>query len=467
MITTVNPTTGKPLAEHRTFSRGEIEAAISRADRAAPEWASMDVSERAQHLRSFASALRRELESLARLATDEMGKPITEARSEIEKCAWSLEVVATQAPAVLARQPISAGSLDSYVAFEPLGVILAIMPWNFPYWQVIRAGGPALAAGNCVLLKHADNVTGCAKALSEVALSAGLPEGVLSLLVTEVDSVAEVIADKRISGVTLTGSTRAGRAVAAEAGMALKKTVLELGGSDPFIVLDDADVEAAAAWAVRSRFQNTGQSCIAAKRAVVMESAREQFVEALLAEVAKIVMGDPHDESTTLGPMARDDLRDALVRQVASSVAEGARVISGGRSVEGPGWFHEPTVLDRVESGMPVLEEEVFGPVLPLVVAASEDHAIDIANATSYGLGSALWSSDLDHARSLARRLRAGHTAINGMTASDPRLPFGGVKDSGYGRELSHFGMVEFVNCHAVTVEPRGGPAASRGVATE
>jgi succinate-semialdehyde dehydrogenase/glutarate-semialdehyde dehydrogenase len=345
------------------------------------------------------------------------------------------------------------------------------MPWNFPYWQVVRALAPALAAGNVVVLKHAPSTTGCALALADVAGAAGLPPGTFSVMVVDTGRTADVIdgviADSRVAAVTLTGSTRAGRSVATAAGRALKKTVLELGGSDPFVVLADADLDAAAAWAARSRFQNTGQSCIAAKRIIIEAAVAEPFTEKLLAQVGGLRLGDPTEEGVTIGPLAREDLRDAVDRQVRDSVAQGARVLLGGRVPDRPGFYYAPTVLDEVRPGMPVLEEEVFGPAVPLLRAASADDALGLANSSSYGLGSALWTSDLGRGEVLAARLEVGHTAVNGMTVSDPRLPFGGVKDSGYGRELSHHGLFEFVDIHAIVVNAADGPHEDRATASE
>jgi succinate-semialdehyde dehydrogenase/glutarate-semialdehyde dehydrogenase len=345
------------------------------------------------------------------------------------------------------------------------------MPWNFPYWQVVRALAPALAAGNVMVLKHAPSTTGCALALAEVADEAGLPSSTLSVLVVAPDRTAEVAAavvgDDRVAAVTLTGSTRAGRSVAAIAGKALKKTVLELGGSDPFVVLADADLDTAAAWAARSRFQNTGQSCIAAKRIVVEEQVADAFTEKLLAYVRALRLGNPTEEGVTVGPLAREDLRDALEHQVRESVAKGARILIGGRVPYLPGFYYEPTVLDHVRRGMAVLQEEVFGPAVPILRARDSNHALLLANDSVYGLGSAVWTSDLAAGEAFATRLEVGHTAVNGMTISDPRLPFGGVKASGYGRELSHHGLFEFVNFHAVVVNPADGPVGDRNTASE
>ncbi len=459
-ITTINPSSGEVIAHYDENGPEELESTLDGCARAATAWAAQPIKVRTGALRSLAQVMRERSEQLASIATEEMGKPLAEARSEVAKCAWTLDWFADNAARLLMAEPAPIGALDSYVEFTPLGVILAIMPWNFPYWQVIRAVAPALAVGNAMLLKHAENTTGCGYALVDAARSAGVPEGVLAQVVVGIDAIPAVIADRRVAAVTLTGSTRAGRAVAALAGQSLKKSVLELGGSDPFIVLADADLEAAADWAVRSRFQNAGQSCIAAKRAIVVESVAEEFTDRLVAHVSGLVVGDPTEPATTVGPLARADLLDALERQVRSSVAGGARVLTGGERLKRQGYFFAPTVLDQVSPSMAVMREEVFGPALPLVKVAGVEEAVEVANSTTYGLGSAVWTSDLEMGRSVARRLQAGHTVINGMTASDARLPFGGVKDSGYGRELSHFGLMEFVDIHAVVINGPAGPVS-------
>jgi succinate-semialdehyde dehydrogenase/glutarate-semialdehyde dehydrogenase len=409
-------------------------------------------------------------EELARLATREMGKPVAQSRAEVEKCAWTCEWFADHGPALLASEPVDTGAVRSRVVYSPLGVLFAIMPWNFPYWQVIRALAPALTAGNVVVLKHAPSTTGCAL-LQQVAAASSLPPDLFWVVVAGFGRTPEVseriISDDRVAAVTLTGSTGAGRAVASIAGRALKKTVLELGGSDPFIVLADADIAAAAEYAVRSRFQNTGQSCIATKRIIVENSIADEFTAEFLAGVSWLVVGDPLTPEVTIGPLARSDLRDALIRQVEVSVRSGARVLTGGRAVDGPGFYYQPTVLDQVTADMPVLAEEVFGPAVPLVRASDVDDAVRLANRTRFGLGSNVWTADLERGAAVAARLEAGHTAVNGLTASDARLPFGGIKDSGYGRELSRHGIQEFVNVHAVVTYGPHGPDAAGQAAVE
>lgn len=461
-VTTVNPATGAPLESYQETTTGQIERLLGQAHGAAASWRATVPVDRAKALARLAAELRGHRDELASMATREMGKPLADSRAEVDKCAWACDWFAEHAPALLEPETVHTEAVRTRVRYDPLGVVLAIMPWNFPYWQVVRALAPAVAAGNVVVLKHAPSTTGCALLLADITAAAGLPDGVFSVIIASADrtpAVSErIITDERVAAVTLTGSTGAGRAVAAIAGRALKKTVLELGGSDPFIVLADADLDTAAAWAVRSRFQNAGQSCIAAKRIIVEEPVAEAFTGRFLAAVDRLRLGDPSDPDVTVGPLAREDLRDALARQVSESVSLGARVLRGGRVPERPGFYYEPTVLDRVTSRMPILGEEVFGPAVPVLPAADADDAVRLANATSYGLGSNVWTADLDRGEAIAARLDAGHTAVNGMTASDPRLPFGGVKDSGYGRELSHHGLHEFVNIHTVVVNDRSGP---------
>jgi succinate-semialdehyde dehydrogenase/glutarate-semialdehyde dehydrogenase len=470
MVTTIDPSSGSRLAVYEETSDEQIDAILDRALRAAVWWRGIPVTERAEAVRSFGQAMRERGEELARLATREMGKPVAQSRAEVEKCAWTCEWFADHGPALLASEPVDTGAVRSRVVYSPLGVLFAIMPWNFPYWQVIRALAPAVTAGNVVVLKHAPSTTGCALLLQQVAASS-LPPDLFSVVVAGFGRTPEVseriISDDRVAAVTLTGSTGAGRAVASIAGRALKKTVLELGGSDPFIVLADADIAAAAEYAVRSRFQNTGQSCIATKRIIVENSIADEFTAEFLSGVSRLVVGDPLTPEVTIGPLARSDLRDALIRQVEVSVRSGARVLTGGRAVDGPGFYYQPTVLDQVTADMPVLAEEVFGPAVPLVRASDVDDAVRLANRTPFGLGSNVWTADLERGAAVAARLEAGHTAVNGLTASDARLPFGGIKDSGYGRELSRHGIQEFVNVHAVVTYGPHGPDAAGQAAVE
>jgi succinate-semialdehyde dehydrogenase/glutarate-semialdehyde dehydrogenase len=391
-----------------------------------------------------------------------MGKPIAEAEAEVEKCAWNCDFYADNAERFLSDEPVETNARESYVAYEPLGVILAVMPWNFPFWQVFRFAAPALMAGNTCLLKHASNVPQCALAIEEVFRDAGLPAGAFRTLLIPGSAVDAVIQDPRVRAVTLTGSDITGEKVAASAGRALKKTVLELGGSDPFIVLADADLDAAAETAARARFQNTGQSCIAAKRFIVEDAVADEFDRKFADAVARLKVGDPSDRSTQIGAMARGDLLDDLDRQVRASVEQGAKVVAGGARVPGRGWFYQPTILSGVTSQMPAFREETFGPVAAVIRAKDADEAIALANDSDFGLGAALWTRDLERAKTLARRIESGSVFINGMVASDPRLPFGGVKRSGYGRELAAFGIREFVNIQTVWVGPATTPAGAQ-----
>ncbi|HWP94306.1 MAG TPA: NAD-dependent succinate-semialdehyde dehydrogenase [Gammaproteobacteria bacterium] len=428
------------------WDAARLEAALAAAAAARPAWAARPLAERAAIVRRAGEVLTARQEELARLITREMGKLVREARAEIEKCAWNCKFYAENGARFLADEPVATDAGRSLVVYEPLGVVLAVMPWNFPFWQVFRFAAPALVAGNVGLLKHAANVPQCALAIEEVFREAGAPQGVFQALMISSAEVARVIADPRVQAVTLTGSEPAGQAVAAEAGRHIKKTVLELGGSDPFVVLEDADLDRAAETAVRARFQNAGQSCIAAKRFIVVDAVAEPFLARFQAAVARLRPGDPLDESTTLAPLARGDLRDALHAQVEDALARGARVLTGGRPVPGPGAWYEPTILDGVAPGMRAWTEELFGPVASVIRVRDEEEALAVANATDFGLGGSVWTRDLARGEAFARRLVCGSAFVNGMVKSDPRLPFGGVKRSGYGRELAVHGIREFVN---------------------
>jgi succinate-semialdehyde dehydrogenase/glutarate-semialdehyde dehydrogenase len=453
-IETIDPATGETLATYEEHGRDAIDATLARASAAFGAWRTVSLAARAERLRAVAALLRERKAELATLATREMGKTLAEAEAEVEKCAVGCDHYALHGARYLANDPVQSSATSSYVAFRPLGVLLAIMPWNFPYWQVFRAAAPALMAGNVVVLKHAANVTGCALEIERLFRGAGFPEGAFSTLVVAGRDMEAIVADPRVAAVTLTGSEAAGSAVAATAGKHLKKTVLELGGSDAFIVLADADIEAAAKMAVKARFQNNGQSCIAAKRFIVERPVYAAFVEAFARETRTLRAGNPLDRATTLGPVARADLRDSLDQQVRDSVAAGARLVTGGKAIDGPGAFYEATILADVKPGMAAFDEETFGPVAAVIEARDADDAVALANASQYGLGGNLWTRDTARAEELAARLESGAVFINGMTASDPRLPFGGVKKSGYGRELSAFGIHEFVNVQTVWIGP-------------
>ena len=450
----INPATEELLASFEEFSPEQLDEALDRAAAAFQDWRRSWFAERRGLMAKAASYLRERKETLAGLITAEMGKPIVEAEAEIEKCAWNCDFYAQNAERFLAPQPISSSAKESFVAFEPQGPVLAIMPWNFPFWQVFRFAAPALMAGNTALLKHASNVPQCALAIEEVLRSAGFPPGVFQTILASGPAVEPLIGDERVTAVTLTGSDATGAKVAAAAGRALKKCVLELGGSDPFIVLADADLQAAATTGARARNQNAGQSCIAAKRFIVVEEVADEFERLFTDAVSALRVGDPAQRETQIGPLARSDLRDALDSQVQRSVDQGARLALGGRRLEGNGYFYSPTVLTRVAPEMAVEREETFGPVAAVIRAKDTADAVAIANDSPFGLGASLWTRDLPAARDLARDIQTGSVFINGMVASDPRLPFGGIKRSGYGRELSEFGIREFVNIQTVWIGP-------------
>jgi len=452
MITTIDPTTETVLERIPLMDAQAAEMKLAAAARCAKLWGSRGIAERAPLLRDVAARLRAERETLATTAVHEMGKPLVQARAELDKCASALEYFADHAAAMLEAQDAPSNASRSYVAFRPLGVILAVMPWNFPYWQVVRAAAPALMAGNSLLLKHAANTTRCALELERIFTAAGAPEGLFGTLVLGHDEIEALVRDPRIAAVTLTGSERAGVAVATSAGQALKKCVLELGGSDAFLVFADADIEAAAKTAVFARFQNNGASCIAAKRFIVEDGVYDAFLDRFVALTKSQVVGNPLDERVQIGPCARADLRATLHQQVLATLEGGARLALGGRPMDGPGFFYEPTILAGVLPGMTAFEEEVFGPAAAVVRARDRSHAVELANASRYGLGSSLWTRDLAAAQEVAGRIEAGAVFINGMVASDPRLPFGGIKRSGYGRELSAFGIREFTNVQTVWI---------------
>jgi len=453
MLESINPATGLVLEKYATPTADEVNEIVGRTAVAAKSWAGVNVHERAQLLERVAGVLETRKEAFARLMTREMGKPLREARAEIEKCAWVCRYYAEHGPSFLEDEVVVSDATESFLSYDPLGVVLAVMPWNFPFWQVFRFAAPALTAGNASLLKHASNVSGCALAIEGIFREAGYPEDVFRTLLIPSYAVAAVIENEAVAAVTLTGSEQAGSAVASVAGQAIKKTVLELGGCDPYLILKDADLDLAAEKCARSRLINSGQSCIAAKRFLVHRQVSEAFTEKLIAEMAKRRMGDPKREDTDIGPLARLDLREILHEQVLKSLAAGAQLRFGGEIPEGPGAYYPPTVLTGVQPGMPAFDEEVFGPVAAVIKVDDESEAVRLANQSSYGLGSAVFTKDVEKGKAIARRLESGCCFVNDFVKSDPRLPFGGIKRSGYGRELSKLGIREFVNTKTICVE--------------
>ncbi len=451
-IESINPATGELIERFTPHTQSEVAAALAACFEAWRGWRTRPMEERSALMHRAAERLREESAHHARLMSEEMGKPIREAHAEVEKCAWVCDYYADTASAHLAIEEAESDGSRAFVRFDPLGPVLAVMPWNFPYWQVFRFAAPALMAGNAGLLKHASNVPRCALAIERLFRDAGFPADLFRTLLIGGDQVGSVIDDPRVAAVTLTGSEPAGRQVAARAGAALKKQVMELGGSDPFVVLDDAELDTCCAVATTARCLNSGQSCIAAKRFIVVQSRLEAFTEAFAARLRALRVGDPLDEETEVGPLARPDLRDELHDQVVRSVERGARVVCGGERPEGPGAYYPPTLLADVAPGQPAYEEELFGPVAAVIAARDEAEAIRIANDTRFGLGASIWTADTARGEQLAARIDAGAVFINGMVKSDPRLPFGGIKASGYGRELGRYGIREFVNIKTVWV---------------
>ncbi|MCC6555081.1 MAG: NAD-dependent succinate-semialdehyde dehydrogenase [Polyangiaceae bacterium] len=451
-IATINPATGETLRTFEPLSDAELMQKLARAADAFRRHRRSPFAARRAGLLRAAEILSAEKEALGRLMTVEMGKPIGAAIAEAEKCAWVCRYYADEGERLLAPEDIASSAGRSYVAFQPLGPVLAVMPWNFPFWQVFRFAAPAIAAGNVGLLKHASNVPQCALAIEDVIRRAGFEEGVFQTLLVGAAAVSKVIADPRIVAATLTGSEGAGRSVGAEAGRQIKKTVLELGGSDPFVVMPSADLDAAVSTAVKARCINNGQSCIAAKRFIVHDAVADEFERRFVAAMAALRVGDPLDPATDIGPLATASVLEDLDAQVRASIAAGARLLTGGARIDRPGNWYPPTVLGDVRSPSPAADDELFGPVAAVLRARDLDHAIELANATQFGLGASAWTRDPAEAERLADEIEAGQVFLNAMVASDPRLPFGGVKMSGYGRELSSYGLREFVNVKTVWI---------------
>ncbi len=453
-LISIDPATGKEIRSYKVHTEQQVERALQTASKTFDDWRKWPFAKRAAVLKNIAKEIRKEKDNLVKLAAKEMGKPMAQGHYEVEKCATTLEFYAREGARFLADEVVKTDARKSYVSFQPLGAILAIMPWNFPYWQVFRAFAPTVMAGNVMVLKHASNVSGCALAIEKIIVNSGAPKGLLQTLLIPSARVEALIDDNRIAAVTLTGSTEAGRKVASVAGRNLKKAVLELGGSDPYVILEDADMNIAVEIAVRGRLVNSGQSCIAAKRFVVAKGRKKEFEERFTEEMKKATWGNPMDAANRIGPMARHDLRDELHKQVTASVAKGAKVLCGGYIPDEPGAFYPPTVLTNVKKGMPAYDEELFGPVAAIIEARNEAEAMKIANDTIYGLGGGIISKDRKRAEVLAAtELQAGNCYVNDFVHSDPLLPFGGVKQSGYGRELSSFGIREFVNIKSVYIK--------------
>ena len=450
---TISPSDGTVLRTYPFMTPPAVERAVDEASAAQRAWARLPAPERAECVRRLAPLLRQRTRRLAEIMAMEMGKPLREGAAEVDKCALGCEYYADHGPGFLRDEVVDAGAGSSCVTFRPLGLVLAIMPWNFPLWQVVRAAVPALIAGNGVLLKHAPRVPRCALALADLFAAAGFPGGVFTSLFVDVEAAGDLVRDRRVQAVTLTGSTGAGRRVAAIAGSEIKTCVLELGGSDPYVVLEDAELPRAVEACVTGRMINGGQSCIAAKRMIVHEAVADDFTRMVVERMAAIRVGDPLAETTDVGPLAREDLRDHLADQVARSIGAGAECLLGGRVPDAPGWYYPATVLAGVRPGMPAYDEEIFGPVACIVRVRSEADAVRVANDTPYGLGAAVFTSDVARGERIAREeLEAGSCFVNDFVRSDPRLPFGGIKASGFGRELSHFGIREFVNVKTVMV---------------
>jgi len=452
-FSTVNPSTGEQIETFSFFNSSEIEAVLARGEKSFQSFRKLPVFHRAELLSDLAETLRKNKTQLAKVITTEMGKIVSEAEAEVEKCAWEADWYAEHGPQMLADAPAPTGGVNAYVSYLPLGPILAIMPWNFPIWQLTRMALPTMLAGNVVLVKHSHNTQRSSLEFERVVQEAGFPEGVFQNLILKTEDIVDVINDSRVQGASVTGSVRAGSAVASEAGKVIKKTVMELGGSDAFIVCADADIPKAVEAGVRGRFHNAGQVCLAAKRFILLDKIADEFESLFIEKAKSIRVGEPTHPATQMGPMARVDLRDSLHKQVEGSIAKGARVLCGGKPVEVKGAFYMPTVLSGVTQGMPAFDDETFGPVAAITRVPDLDAAVKAGNASQFGLSGNLWTKDVELARKIARDLYTGGVFVNGVTASDPRVPVGGVKNSGYGRELSHFGLHAFVNPQTVWIE--------------
>ena len=452
-IATINPATEKNVKTFIEYADSKVNKILNDVSVSSIDWQSLRVSSRAKLIRKAGNYLKNNCEDLADLMTLEMGKPIKQAKAEIQKCSVVCEYYAKNGKKYLVDTDYPSDASNSFVQYHPLGTVLAVMPWNFPFWQVFRFAAPALVAGNTVVLKHASNVPKCALAIEKVFIKAGFPKNVFRTLLISTNKTEQLLEDARIHAVTLTGSEKAGSKIGAKAGGKLKKAVMELGGSDPFIVLPDADIKKAVETGIQARFQNTGQSCIAAKRFILDNCIADEFIERYVQKAESLNQGDPRNVDTFLGPMARNDLRDSLHKQVLASIRSGAKLLTGGKISSRTGFYYPATVLDNIKPGMKAYKEELFGPVASMIRVDHIDEAIKIANDSSFGLGSSIWSKSNKKALKYAEKIQAGATFVNEMVKSDPRLPFGGIKKSGYGRELSDFGIREFVNIKTVYVK--------------